>query len=102
VDVAGPQGQHDELVVIGTGDDQRQVLVLVIVTVPEGQLLLAVGRVIDRVQVEGHVTRRGVDGGEELVEDDVAQALVPCQVVFDGYRTNNSFRSILRKELWFW
>ena len=31
-----------------------------------------------------------------------ATALVPCQVVFDGYRTNNSFRSILRKELWFW
>jgi hypothetical protein len=29
VAVAGPQGQQDELVVVGAGDDQRQVLVLV-------------------------------------------------------------------------
>jgi hypothetical protein len=75
VDVARPQGQHHELVVVDAGNDQRQVLVLVVVAVPEGQLLVAVSRVIDGVQVEGQVTRRGVEGREELVNEDVAQLL---------------------------
>jgi hypothetical protein len=43
--------------------------------VPEGQLLLAVGRVIDRIQVERQVARRLVEGGDELVKEDVTQPL---------------------------
>jgi hypothetical protein len=43
--------------------------------VPEGQLLPAVGRVIDGIQVEGQVTRRALEGGDELVEEDVTQPL---------------------------
>ncbi len=62
-------------VVVGAGADQRQVLVLVVVAVPEGQLLLAVGRVIDGVEVERQVARRRIEGGDELVEEDVAQPL---------------------------
>jgi hypothetical protein len=50
-------------------------LVLVVVVVPEGQLLLAVRRVIDGVQFERQVVGRALEGGEELVEEDVTQAL---------------------------
>jgi hypothetical protein len=67
MDVAWPQGQHDELVVFGAGNDQREILVLVVVAVPKGQLLVAMRRVIDRVQVECQVAGRGVEGGDELV-----------------------------------
>jgi hypothetical protein len=69
------QGQRDELVVVGAGEDQRQVLVLVVIAVPERQLLVPVGRVIDGVQVEGQVARRRVEGGDELVDEDVTQPL---------------------------
>jgi hypothetical protein len=34
-----------------------------------------VGRVIHRIQIEREVTRRRVEGGNELVEEDVAQSL---------------------------
>src|SRR5437763_9255439 len=37
-------------------------LVLVVVVVPEGELLATVGRVFDRIQVEGQVTGRRVEG----------------------------------------
>jgi hypothetical protein len=75
MNVAGPQGQHDELVVVGAGDDQRQVLVLIVVAVPEGQLLVPVGRVIHGVEVERQVAGRGVEGGDELVNEDVTESL---------------------------
>jgi hypothetical protein len=39
---------------------------------PEGQLLVAVSRVIDGVEVEGQVTGRRVEGGDELVEEHIA------------------------------
>jgi hypothetical protein len=73
--VARPQGRHHELVVVGAGDDQRRVPVPVVVAVPEGQLLVAVGQVIHGVQVEREVARRGPEGGDELVEEHVASAL---------------------------
>jgi hypothetical protein len=41
VDVARPQGQQDELVVVGAADDQWQVLVLIVVPMPEGDLRVA-------------------------------------------------------------
>src|SRR5262249_17982266 len=46
-----------------------------VVAVPEGQLLVAVGRGIDGIQVRGRARRRGVEGGDELVEEDGPQAL---------------------------
>ena len=39
---------------------------VIVVAVPEGQLLAAVGRVIDGVEVEGQVTGWCVEGGDEL------------------------------------
>jgi hypothetical protein len=56
-------------------DHEGQVLVLVVVAVPEGQLLVAVRRVIHGVQVERQVARRPAEGGDEQVEEDVAQPL---------------------------
>jgi hypothetical protein len=53
----------------------EQQLILVVIAVPERQLLVAVGRVIDRIEVERQVTRRGVEGGDELVNEDIAQPL---------------------------
>jgi hypothetical protein len=60
------------MVIVGASDDQRKVLGLVVVAVPEGQLLVPVGRVMHGIQVERQVARRGVEGGDELVEDDAA------------------------------
>ena len=40
--------------------------------VPEGELL-AVGRVIHGVRVKGQLTRRGIEGSDELAGEDVAQ-----------------------------
>ena len=45
---------------------------LVTVPVPEDELL-AVGRVIHGVGVEGQLTRRGVEGSDGLAGEDVAQ-----------------------------
>ena len=42
---------------------------------PEGQLLVPEGGVIHGVQVERQVTRRALEGGEELVEEDLTQPL---------------------------
>jgi hypothetical protein len=51
------------------------VLVLVVLAVPEGELLLAVDRGIHGVQVERQVARRSLEGSDELVEDHVAKPL---------------------------
>jgi hypothetical protein len=45
------------------------------VAVPKAHLLVAVRRVIDGVEVERQVTWRRVEGGDELVDEDVAQPL---------------------------
>jgi hypothetical protein len=45
------------------------------VAVPEGQLLVAVRRVVHGVEVEGQVAGRAVEGGDELVEENIAQPL---------------------------
>jgi hypothetical protein len=80
----------------------------------EGKTPLDFASAWDRARVVEYLGRRGADvrdifaaamlGRADLVAEQLKRdpSLVPCQVVFDGYRTNNSFRSILRKELWFW
>jgi hypothetical protein len=58
---------------VGAGDNQRQVLVLVVAAGRKGQLLMTMGRVINGIEVEGQVSRRGVEGGDNLVEEHVTQ-----------------------------
>src|SRR5437667_451712 len=50
---AGPERHRQDLIVIGTAEEGREILVLLEVAVKQHQLLLAVGRVIDGVQVQG-------------------------------------------------
>src|SRR5262249_38083796 len=64
---------HNQIVV-GAGDDQGQVLVVVVVVGPEGQLLMTVRGVIDGVEVDGQVLRRFAERGDELVNEQHAQA----------------------------
>ena len=74
MDVARTQRQQDELVVVGAGDEQRQILVLVVVAVPEGQLLIPVCRIIDGVEVEGQMFGRGRERSDELIDEQIAEA----------------------------
>ena len=48
---------------------------MVVVAVPEGQLLVTVGGVNDGVQVDGQMMRRLVEGGDELVNEDITDIL---------------------------
>src|SRR5580692_7550547 len=70
----GPQGQDYDLIVIGAGDERGEVLVLLEVTVEEDELLLAVSRVIDGVDIEGEMLGRGREGGNELIDENITQA----------------------------
>jgi hypothetical protein len=45
------------------------------VAVPEGELLVAVGRIVHGIEVERQLTGRGIEGGDELVNEDVAEPL---------------------------
>ncbi len=74
---AGPQRQHDDLVVVGGGDEAGEVLVLLEVAVEQRELLLAVGGVVDGVDVDVDVedepSRRRLERGDELLDELVAQ-----------------------------
>lgn len=70
---AGPQGENDELVVVGTGDERGEVLILFEVAVEEDQLLLAMGGVIDGIQIEGEMPGRCREGGNELIDEKVTK-----------------------------
>src|SRR5579871_700362 len=72
---AGPKRQQHDLVVVGAGDEGREILVLVEEAVEQHQLLRAVGGVVDRIQVEGQVPGRCGERGDELIDEDVTQAL---------------------------
>ena len=70
---AVPQPDQQDHVVLGAGDDDRQVLILLVVAVEHDQLLLPVRRVVEGVEVEGEVRRRRVEGLEEQIDQHVAQ-----------------------------
>jgi hypothetical protein len=70
---AVPQADEQDHVVLGAGDDDRQVLRLLVIAVEHDQLLLAVRRVVEGVDVEREVPRRRVEGLEEQVDQDVAE-----------------------------
>jgi hypothetical protein len=74
VRAAVPQADHHDQVVVGAGDNERQILVLLVVAVEEDQLLTAVRGVIHGIEVEEQVARRRGERGEELVDQGVAQA----------------------------
>jgi len=46
------QTQHHDLIVLGTRDHTRLVLILVVVTVEERQLLLAVSRIVIHIDIK--------------------------------------------------
>jgi len=72
---AWPERHRQNLIVIGTAEEGREVLVLLEVAVKQHQLLLAVGRVIDSVQVQGQLGRGRGKGSDKLVDQDIAQPL---------------------------
>ena len=51
------QREHYHQIVLGTGDRPRQVLVLLVKAVEERQLLGAVSRIVERVDVERQAAR---------------------------------------------
>ena len=69
------QADHRHRVVFGAGDGPRQILVLLVITVEERQLLLAVSRVVEGVDVEGQMPWRFGEGSEELIDENVPQII---------------------------
>jgi hypothetical protein len=67
------QTEHHDVVGPFAGNDQGQILVLLVVTVKECELLIAVGRVIDGVEVEGERDGWFGEGRDELIDEDVAE-----------------------------
>ena len=70
---AVPQPDEQGHVVLGAGDGDRQVLILLVVSVEHDQLLLSVRRVVKGVDVEREVSRRRIEGLDEQIHKDVAQ-----------------------------
>ena len=68
------QGQHDDQIIVGTSKDQGVVLVLVVVVVPAGELLVAVGCGINRIEVKDQAAWRHAKGGQELIDEDITQS----------------------------
>ena len=70
---AEQQAQHHDLVILGTRDHARLVLILIVVTVEECQLLLAMSWIVVRVDVKGEACRWRIERGDELVDEHVLQ-----------------------------
>jgi len=66
VDAAGAQVRAQQL--LATEHVQRQVAVAVVVAVEEAALLLAVQRVVGGIEVQHQFLRRGVEAGDELID----------------------------------
>jgi len=71
----GPQRQDDRLIIVGTGDERGEILILIEVAVEQDQLLLAMSGVIDGVDVERQVLGWFGKRADELIDEDVAQPL---------------------------
>ena len=70
---AGPQGEDNDLIIVGTSDEGGKILVLVEVAVEQRQLLFAMRWIVDGVDVEGQVLGRRGEGGDELIDEQVTQ-----------------------------
>ena len=64
--------QHDR-VVLGTGDRANQVLVLLVESVEQCQLLLPMGSIVEHVDVQRHLAWRLSEGVDEAVDEPVFQ-----------------------------
>ena len=62
------QAQHHDLVVLGAGNNPRLILVLVVASVEQNQLLVAVRRVVASVNVEYELSRRFIERCHELID----------------------------------
>src|SRR5262249_31992926 len=60
---------------VGAGDEQGEVLVLLVVAVKQRQLLLPMGRIIDGIEVQEQLPGRYGEAGDELVDQHIPQAL---------------------------
>ena len=69
-----PQPEHYEFVVLGAGDLEREVLILLIKPVEQRELLRPVRRVVHGIKVEGQRDWRLRERGDELVDEHVAEA----------------------------
>ena len=69
------QAHQRDHVGLGTGDRDRQVLVLLIEAVKEDQLLPSMRGIVERIQVERDARRRRGEGVQKLVTQHVTQAL---------------------------
>ncbi len=68
------QTDHHHLLRLHRGDNQRQVLVLLVEGVKKRQLLRPVRRIIHRVEVEGQRQRGLRERGNELIHEHVAES----------------------------
>ncbi len=68
------QADHHDLIVVGTGDDQGQILELLVEGVEQGELLRPVRRVIHGVEVESQCQRGMSEGSDELIDEHLAQS----------------------------
>ena len=62
------QAHQRNHVVLGTGDDDRQILILFIVSVKHDQLLIAVRGIVEGVEIEREMPRRLIERLDELVD----------------------------------
>jgi hypothetical protein len=70
-----PQADHRDRVGLGTGNDERQILVLLIEAMKQSELLRTVRRVVDCVQIEGERQRRLGERGDELIDERFTKLL---------------------------
>ena len=67
------QADQEHHVVLGAGDDDRQILILIIVSMKHDQLLLAMRGVVEGVDVEREMAWRLIERLDEQVDQHVAQ-----------------------------
>ena len=68
IDVGRPQVGHQQL--LAAEDVQRQEAVVIVVAVEEAALLLAMHRIVGRIEVQDEFARGHRERGDESVEDD--------------------------------
>jgi len=71
---AGSMAEPDEhdRVVFGAGDDNRQILILFVVSMKHNQLLLPVRGVVEGIDIEGEMPGRLVEGLDERINEHIA------------------------------
>ena len=64
---------HHHHVIFRAGPRHRQILILTVMAVEQHQLLLAMSRVVERVEVQSDLRRRLVERRDELIDEHVPQ-----------------------------